>query len=229
MDKTYTLLCIDDEENILHLFKRIFEKEYNIFTAANGAEGLDILRRKKIDLILCDQRMAGMNGFEVLRIAKKEFPDTMRIMVSGYSDFDSLVKTINEGEIFRFISKPWDALELKNIIKEALEQKDIVGKIKASFNNIQNITQLVKDISVELSQDQSTVFVKLSSLQQSLDTQNITQVLEFLFKMLGLENDKGFRIISNSVIKEKDFVKLEISLAKGVKLIVEIAAKELNN
>ena len=106
MDKAYSILCIDDEDNILQSFNRTLRKDFKIFLAKSGQEGLEILRKEKIDLVLCDQRMPKMSGFEVLRIAREEYPNVIRIMLSGYSDFESLVKTINEGEIYRFLSKP---------------------------------------------------------------------------------------------------------------------------
>lgn len=227
--ETYTILCIDDEESILKTLNRLLRREgYKIYTATSGEEGLEILGKEKIDLILCDQRMPTMNGFEVLRIARKEYPETMRIMLSGYSDFDNLVKTINEGEIFRFLSKPWDMEELKNVIRSALEQKEIICEVKNLFGNIKSIGQLIENISVEPNQGQTAVTVKIASKKNPYNPGNINQFLEYIFKVLELDGTQQFKIISNSVIKEKDFLKFELILGKGIKLIIEIEMKELN-
>lgn len=227
--ETYAILCIDDEESILKTLNRLLRREgYKIHTATSGEEGLEILGKEKIDLILCDQRMPKMNGFEVLRIARKKYPETMRIMLSGYSDFDNLVKTINEGEIFRFLSKPWDMEELKNVIRSALEQKEIICDVKNLFGNIKSIGQFIENISIEPNQGQTAVTVKIASKEDPYNSNNINQFLEYIFKIIGLDDTQQFKIISNSVIKEKDFLKFELVLGKGIKLIIEIEMKELN-
>ena len=228
MEQSYSILCIDDEENILSSLKRVLKKEnYIVFLANSGQEGLEILRTEKIDLILCDQKMPKMSGFEVLREARKEFPEVMRIMLSGYSDFDSLVKTINEGEIFRFLSKPWEVDELKNVIQLALTQREIICKVKNTLNNVQNINQLIENISVEVAQDQSTILVKVSPKENSCNSEHITQLMDYLVGILGFENNTSkFEMISNRLLKNEETLRFEIVLGKVVTLAVEIKTKE---
>jgi len=229
MSNSYSILCIDDEENILNVLNRILRGEgYNVFLAKSGPEGLDILSKEQIDLVLCDQRMPQMSGFEVLRIVIKEYPDVMRIMLSGHSNFESLIKTISEGEIFRFISKPWSTQELKETIKAALEQKNIIREVKELLSNVEGKdSELIKHISVELSQDQSTILVKIAPAQESYSTENISKVLDYIFSTLGLQDNEKFQKISNSVIKEKDFLKFEMRLGKSMNLIIKVKTNEL--
>ncbi|MFA7115335.1 MAG: response regulator [Candidatus Omnitrophota bacterium] len=227
MDKGYSILCIDDEENILQSFNRTLGMEgFKVLLAGSGQEGLDILRKEKIDLILCDQRMPEMSGFEVLRIAKEEYPEVLRIMLSGYSDFESLVKTINEGEIYRFLSKPWDTEELIKVITSALEQKEILCEVRNIFSNVKDMRQLIEDISIETKQDQAAIVVKILSKEDVYNSENIVQFLDYIFKIFGIEKNRKFQIVSNQIFKEKNCVKFELSLAKGVKLIIEIEKKE---
>lgn len=197
-----------------------------VLLAGSGQEGLDILRKEKIDLILCDQRMPEMSGFEVLRIAKEEYPEVLRIMLSGYSDFESLVKTINEGEIYRFLSKPWDTEELIKVITSALEQKEILCEVRNIFSNVKDMRQLIEDISIETKQDQAAIVVKILSKEDVYNSENIVQFLDYIFKIFGIEKNRKFQIVSNQIFKEKNCVKFELSLAKGVKLIIEIEKKE---
>jgi len=227
MDKGYSILCIDDEENILQSFNRTLGMEgFKVLLAGSGQEGLDILRKEKIDLILCDQRMPEMSGFGVLRIAKEEYPEVLRIMLSGYSDFESLVKTINEGEIYRFLSKPWDTEELIKVITSALEQKEILCEVRNIFSNVKDMRQLIEDISIETKQDQAAIVVKILSKEDVYNSENIVQFLDYIFKIFGIEKNRKFQIVSNQIFKEKNCVKFELSLAKGVKLIIEIEKKE---
>jgi serine/threonine-protein kinase len=114
------VLFVDDEERILNALKNIFRAKYHVLTAANGHEALEFIRRFKIPVIVSDQRMPGMQGVELLRQARELSPDSVRILLTGYSDLASIVGSINDGEVYRFISKPWDNQELQNVMAEAV-------------------------------------------------------------------------------------------------------------
>jgi response regulator RpfG family c-di-GMP phosphodiesterase len=115
------LLLVDDEENILRSLKRILRKEpYDISTATSGEEALALLNEQKFDLVISDARMPGMDGPTLLSEIKKKWPWCIRILLTGYADINSTIKAINEGQIYRYISKPWDDEELKLVIRQAL-------------------------------------------------------------------------------------------------------------
>ena len=115
------VLFVDDEERILSALKTIFRSKYHVLTAANGREALDFIGKFKIPVIVSDQRMPGMLGVELLRRSRDLSPDSVRVLLTGYSDLASIVGSINEGEVYRFISKPWDNQELQQVIAEAVE------------------------------------------------------------------------------------------------------------
>jgi serine/threonine-protein kinase len=114
------ILFVDDEERILTALKTIFRGKYHVLTAANGQEALEFISKFKIPVIVSDQRMPGMTGVELLRKSVEVSPDSVRILLTGYSDLASIVGSINDGEVYRFISKPWDNQELQNVIAEAV-------------------------------------------------------------------------------------------------------------
>ena len=116
----HRVLFVDDEERILTALKTIFRNKYHVLTAANGMEALDFIKRFKIPVVVSDQRMPGMLGVELLRRAREITPDSVRILLTGYSDLASIVGSINDGEVFRFISKPWDNQELQRVVAEAV-------------------------------------------------------------------------------------------------------------
>jgi len=123
MEYRYRVLCVDDEVQILHTLERMLRlRQYDVFTASGGNEGLKILVKEHIDVVISDHRMPGMNGSEFLKIVREKYPHIIRIMLSGYNDFERLTKAVNEGEIFRFISKPWGMDELFEAIDSALNQ-----------------------------------------------------------------------------------------------------------
>lgn len=115
------LLLVDDEENILRSLQRTLRKEpYDVCTAASGEEALALLSDRTFDLVISDARMPGMDGPTLLSEIKKKWPWCIRILLTGYADIDSTIKAINDGQIYRYISKPWDDEELKLVIRQAL-------------------------------------------------------------------------------------------------------------
>ncbi|MCP4744605.1 MAG: response regulator [Desulfobacteraceae bacterium] len=126
-DKGRTILCVDDETFILHSLKRLLRREgYKILTASSGMEAIDILKQNKVHLIISDQRMPEMNGTEFFAHVKEEFPDVLRIILTGYTDVDSITESINKGHIYKFFLKPWNDHNLKLEIRQALDQYDLV-------------------------------------------------------------------------------------------------------
>jgi DNA-binding NtrC family response regulator len=115
------LLFVDDEERVVNLLKMMFRASHEVFTATSGKEALEIIAANDIQVIVSDQRMPGMLGTELLSTVRKRSPGTMRILLTGYSDLVSIVGSVNDGEIFRFVNKPWNNDEMKAIVGEAAE------------------------------------------------------------------------------------------------------------
>jgi response regulator RpfG family c-di-GMP phosphodiesterase len=123
----HTILCVDDEENILHSLKRLLRREgYRFLTASSGAEGLNLLKENDVHLVITDQRMPEMSGTDFLAKVKDKHPDVLRVVLTGYTDVDSITESINKGHIFKFFLKPWNDQNLKLEIKQALEQYDLI-------------------------------------------------------------------------------------------------------
>lgn len=120
------LLLVDDETNIVRSLVRALRQEgYRIITASNGEEGLARLDDPTIGVIVSDQRMPGMSGTEFLAQAKQRRPETVRLMLSGYTDLKSVTDAINEGAIYRFLTKPWDDDQLKANVREAFRYYEL--------------------------------------------------------------------------------------------------------
>lgn len=121
MENRFIILCVDDEEDNLLVFKSYFRKYYNIVTARSGEEALRLLKEHPVDLIVSDQRMPNMTGVEFFERIVDEYPDVIRIILTGYSDIQAVIDAINKGKVYHFATKPWDTDELKNILNNALE------------------------------------------------------------------------------------------------------------
>ncbi|MGP1680428.1 MAG: HD domain-containing phosphohydrolase, partial [Burkholderiales bacterium] len=119
-----TLLCVDDESNILSSLRRLFRQDgYRVLIATSGAEGLRLLECEAVDLVISDMRMPEMDGVRFLGQVRARWPHAVRILLTGYADIASTVAAINQGEIYRYIAKPWDDDDVRLIVRHALERK----------------------------------------------------------------------------------------------------------
>ena len=116
-----TILYIDDDESNLLVLKATCEGELNVITATSGAEGLEILAKEEVAVLLVDQRMPGMTGVEVFEVAREHYPDAVRILITAFTDLTEAIAAINRGHIRRYLRKPWEPQELKAALREAVE------------------------------------------------------------------------------------------------------------
>lgn len=122
--KQSTVLCVDDEPNILSSLRRLFRaKGYRVLVAESGAAGLRVLATEAVDLVISDMRMPEMDGAHFLELVRARWPDTIRILLTGYADVSSIIEAINRGEIYRYIAKPWDDNDMLLVVRDALERK----------------------------------------------------------------------------------------------------------
>jgi serine/threonine-protein kinase len=115
------VLFVDDEERVLHALAGLFHGTYEVHTATSGAEALGLIGQQRFLVIVSDQRMPGMTGVELLREARSAAPSAVRLLLTGYSDFGAIVSSVNESEVFRYITKPWQQAELEATLAEAVE------------------------------------------------------------------------------------------------------------
>ena len=117
------LLVVDDEPANLQKLKRTFVAEYRVLEAASGEEAFAIAGREDVDLVITDQKMPRMSGIELLKRILKIKPDVMRIVLTGYTEVEDLIHAINDGHVYRYITKPWDPVELRIVVRQALEKQ----------------------------------------------------------------------------------------------------------
>ena len=138
MKEVITILCVDDEPNVLSSMRRMFlDEEYELLTALSGKEGLELLAGvDTVQVVVADYRMPRMNGVDFLKEVSSRWPDTVRLVLSGYADIAAVVSAINEGKIYKFIPKPWNDEELKLAVAQAIdiyylqqEHRELVKKL----------------------------------------------------------------------------------------------------
>lgn len=119
-----TVLCVDDEPAILNSLRRVFmDDPWETLCAPSGEKGLALVAEREIDVVLADFRMPGMDGVEFLKRVKAIRPDCLRVVLSGYADITLIIEALNEGQIYRFLSKPWNADELRDHVRKFLDHQ----------------------------------------------------------------------------------------------------------
>ncbi len=126
------VLFVDDEPRILTTMRMLFRNRYELHFADSGQRALELLKTQPVDVIVSDQRMPGMTGIELLRTARELNPDAMRILLTGYSDLNAIIGSINEGEIFRFVSKPWANEDLTATVERAVKAARVSAAVTTS-------------------------------------------------------------------------------------------------
>lgn len=124
-EKHGRLLIVDDEESVLQALRRLFHRQYDVVTHTSGAAALEQLQNERFDVIISDMRMPQMTGAELLKSCFELYPQMIRILLTGYSDLESAIKAVNEGNIYRYVSKPWDNDQLRELIAEAIDTRDL--------------------------------------------------------------------------------------------------------
>ncbi|MGN7204992.1 response regulator [Pedobacter sp. SAFR-022] len=134
--KEINILYIDDEVHNLNAFKASFRRTFNVFTAESGKDALPILESEDIHIILTDQRMPNMTGVEFLASILDKHPDPIRILLTGYSDLTAVVDAINKGQVYLYITKPWQEEELRQNLEKAFEVFDLRRQNKLLTENL---------------------------------------------------------------------------------------------
>lgn len=129
-ESNINVLYVDDEENNLQAFKASFRRTFNVFTAISADEGKKILAQHEIHVLITDQRMPGTLGTELLAQAVKDYPDQIRILLTGFSDIEAIKDAINRGQIYHYLQKPWNDQELKETIENAYKVYHLKKKQK---------------------------------------------------------------------------------------------------
>ncbi len=127
----FTLLFVDDEEGVLRSLGRIFlEEDYHILTASNASDALAVMEKEKVHLVISDHRMPGMTGAQLLAKVREKWPETIRIMLTGYVDIQSIMGAVNDGAVYKFITKPWNDEDLRLSVSLALQQYALIQENK---------------------------------------------------------------------------------------------------
>jgi signal transduction histidine kinase len=163
--RRHTLLVVDDEVDVLESLRHLFHRSYRVLTASSGDQALELLKKNDVHLILSDQRMPGMSGDIFLSQARRLHPDAIRMLFTGYADIQAVINAVNEGNIFRYILKPWDAVELEGVIRQGAEQYELLAERKRLIAELQSANTQLKRANEELEEagQLKSAFIEVAS------------------------------------------------------------------
>lgn len=143
-----TILCVDDEIDNVDALERLFRKKYQVLKATSAQSALEILEKnhENISVIISDQRMPEMSGVELFAVTQKKYPEAIRILLTGYTDLESVISAINEGQIYRYLTKPWEPLDLQNTVEHAVERYRIGRELAARSRELEIAYQELKTL-----------------------------------------------------------------------------------
>ncbi len=183
----YQILFVDDESNVLKAMRRIFHQEnYTIHTAESGDQALAIMDQEKIQVVISDHRMPGMTGTDLLREIKKRHPSTIRIMLTGYADVDAVMGAVNDGAVYKFITKPWNDDDLRLTVSLALEQYDLIQENRSLKKQASQHSKEIKRLSrfVNVHRSQLGQLLVRQGLIQQPELDNVLRIQQSSHKVL---------------------------------------------
>lgn len=165
MADRHCLLVVDDEPEVVHSLQDLLRFDYRVLGASRAAEGLRILEREEVHIVMSDQRMPEMSGVEFLEQLHGSHPDVVRLLFTGFADIKAVIDAINQGHVFRYVTKPWDADELQVVLRQAAERYDLLAERKKLLAEVQEKNRRLEAMNAELRQanDLKLAFIKVAS------------------------------------------------------------------
>ena len=186
----WTVLCVDDEANILAALKRsLHGAGYGVLTAAGGEQALALLAQTPVDVVVSDMRMPGMDGAQLLEQVHKRWPQVVRILLTGQANMDATVAAINRGRILRYISKPWDELDLLSAVREGVERQALEREKLRLEALTQTQNEALRVLNVELESRVLARTAELGEANQKLQ-RNHLKAIKVFSNLLELRGDQ---------------------------------------
>jgi len=208
----FNILYVDDEENNLTSFRAALRRYYNIFTAQSGAEGMDIISKNDIHIIVTDQRMPNMTGVQFLQHIPDE-PDNIRMILTGFSDMEAIIEAINTGKVYRYITKPWDKDDLKITIDNALEA------VRLRRDNKQLVLELL-EINEKLEEKVKQRTIEIEKKSKQLEAEK-SKSDKLLLNILPEEIAEELKRFGKSYARKHNQVSVLFADIKGFTTIAE--------
>ena len=228
----HAILCVDDEIDNVDALERLFRRKYKVFKATSGPEALKIMEKSNVTVIISDQRMPDMTGVEFLAKSLDLQPDTIRILLTGYTDIDSVIDAINSGQIYRYVTKPWDPVDLSNAVDKAVERFELKEEVKeknrqlqAAFNELKTLDDAKSNFMYLVNHDLKTPLTAILSFVELLKESKLDPEQELFVDRISKSSYRLKRLVEDVlqiVSAETGQVNLSIEYCKPEDLIQPI-------
>lgn len=229
----HNLLFVDDETDNLDALERVFRKKFQIYKASSGPQALDILKKESIHVIISDQRMPEMTGVEFLEKSQKHAPHAIRILLTGYTDIDSIIQAINKGHVYRYVTKPWDTRDLTITVDQAIDKYELESELKITNDKLQKALDELKTLDeaksrfmILINHELKTPLTTLVSFLELAEQADPNEEQAKYLSRIRKSSDRISEIIHDSlelVTSELDQIKVssnKISLKKFISEII---------
>ncbi len=188
MAPRHTLLVVDDEPDVVQSVQDLLRRQFRVLGATRADDGLRLLREQEVHVVMSDQRMPGTSGVEFLAKVRAEQPDVVRLLFTGYADLKAVIDAINEGHVYRYITKPWDPAELEAVLRQAAEQYDLLAERKRLLADLQARNQELQKANAELKESNALkeAFIRVASHELRTPLTILMGLPEMALRMPGL-------------------------------------------
>ncbi len=198
------LLVVDDEPDLVHSVQDLLRFDYRVLGATRATEGLKIMDQEQVHIVMSDQRMPEMSGVEFLKRLRERHPDTVRLLFTAYADIKAVIDAINQGSVYRYITKPWEPQELQAVLRQAIDHYDLVAERKRLLTEVQQKNTQLEAANVELRQanELKKAFIRVASHELRTPLTIVLGLADLARRTTGIEQPLGHwleRIFAGSV------------------------------
>jgi signal transduction histidine kinase len=185
----HTLLVVDDEPDVVQSLHDLLRRDYCVLGATHARDALRLLGEQPVHIVMSDQRMPGITGIELLREVRREHPDAIRLLFTGYADIKAVIDAINEGHVYRYLTKPWDPDELLTVLRQAGEQFDLLQERRRLLDDLRCKNQELEQANVELRQANALkeAFIRVASHELRTPLTILLALPELALRLKGLD------------------------------------------
>ncbi len=234
----HTILVVDDEIDNVDALERLFRRKYNVLKALSADEGLALVRDNKVSLIISDQRMPKKTGVEFLKASQKFVPDAIRMLLTGFTDIESVIEAINSGEVYRYITKPWDPVDLANTVDKGIERYELGAELKEknealskALSELRVLDEAKSNFMILINHELKTPLTIILSFLGLLGETDLTDEQKKYVARISTSSDKLKKIIDDVLIfvsAETGLLKISKRKLSTTKIIDEIVHKHDN-
>lgn len=230
----HKILCVDDETDNVDALERVFRTKYTVLKATSGLQALSLLDQnpEPIALIITDQRMPQMTGVEFLTQSMKSHPDSIRILLTGYADMESIISAVNSGQIYRYINKPWDPVDLMNTVQRAIERFEMQQELKnknielsKALTELQSLDQAKNQFMILINHELKTPLTTVLSFADLLSETSLNEEQHLCLQRIQSGAHRLKDIVDDVLVivsAETKVIKPKITTFETAKLLAKI-------